>query len=103
MENGPPEDLKSLVSKDSKKSSVAHKDKPDMHINDLNLILENFPSSEKVAKPEATETKVLGKRKRKTERELKILRAELKKDVMWTRESIKVMRKQYESEFSMSE
>ena len=45
----------------------------------------------------------MGKRKRKTERELKILRAELKKDVMWTRESIKVMRKMYESDFSMSE
>ena len=63
-----------------------------MHINDLNLILENFPSSEKAPKPEEKESKLLGKRKRKTERELKILRAELKNDVMWTRESIKVMR-----------
>ena len=36
--------------------------------------------------------KVLGKRKRKTEREIKILRTELKRNVMWTRESIKVMR-----------
>lgn len=29
------------------------------------------------------------KRKRKTERELKILRQELRKNLMWTRESIK--------------
>lgn len=29
------------------------------------------------------------KRKRKTERELKILRSELRKNLMWTRESIK--------------
>ena len=47
--------------------------------------------------------RMLGKRKRKTERELKILRNELRKNVMWTRESIKQMRKLYESEFSMSE
>lgn len=31
---------------------------------------------------------LLGKRKRKTERELAILRRELTKNVMWTRESI---------------
>jgi len=35
---------------------------------------------------------LIGKRKRKTERELKILRTELKKNLMWTRDSIKVMR-----------
>jgi len=46
---------------------------------------------------------MLGKRKRKTERELKILRNELRKNIMWTRESIKLMRKKYESDFSMSE
>ena len=97
------EELKSLVSKDSKKKEKVQKDKTDMHINDLNLILENFPSSEKAPKPEEKESKLLGKRKRKTERELKILRAELKNDVMWTRDSIKVMRQSYESEFSMSE
>ena len=50
----------------------------------------------------ATE-KVIGKRKRKTEREIKILRSELKRNVMWTRESIKVMRANYVDEFSMSE
>ena len=33
--------------------------------------------------------RILGKRKRKTERELKILRSELRRNVMWTRESIK--------------
>ena len=49
------------------------------------------------------QTKMLGKRKRKTERELKILRSELKKNIMWTRESIKLMRAQYEADFSMSE
>jgi len=65
-----------------------------MNINDLNLILKNFDSSE---------PKLLGKRKRKTERELKILRTELKKNLMWTRESIKVMREKYISDFSMSE
>ena len=37
----------------------------------------------------ATEGRILGKRKRKTERELRILRTELRKNVMWTRESIK--------------
>ena len=47
--------------------------------------------------------RMLGKRKRKTERELKILRSELRKNIMWTRESIKQMRKLYESDFSMSE
>ena len=47
--------------------------------------------------------KVLGKRKRKTEREIKILRSELKKNVMWTRESIKIMRNKYASDFSMTE
>ena len=47
--------------------------------------------------------KVIGKRKRKTEREIKILRSELKRNVMWTRESIKVMRANYADEFSMSE
>ena len=36
--------------------------------------------------------KVLGKRKRKTEREIKILGTELKRNVMWTKESIKAMR-----------
>ena len=43
------------------------------------------------------------KRKRKTERELRILRQELRKNVMWTRESIKKMRIKYESEFFMTE
>lgn len=43
------------------------------------------------------------KRKRKTERELRILRQELRSNVMWTRESIKNMRIKYESEFFMSE
>jgi len=47
--------------------------------------------------------KVIGKRKRKTDREIKILRSELKRNVMWTRESIKVMRANYADEFSMSE
>jgi hypothetical protein len=47
--------------------------------------------------------KVIGKRKRKTEREIKILRSELKRNVMWTRESIKIMRANYADEFSMSE
>jgi hypothetical protein len=46
---------------------------------------------------------LLGKRKRKTERELQILRNELYKNYMWTRESIKQMRSKYESDFSMSE
>jgi hypothetical protein len=49
------------------------------------------------------ESKNLCKRKRKTERELKILRSELKKNVMWTRESIKTMRNNYEKDFEMSE
>ena len=52
---------------------------------------------------DVNEPKVLGKRKRKTEREIKILRAELKKNVMWTRESIKIMRKAYSEDFNMSE
>lgn len=43
------------------------------------------------------------KRKRKTERELRILRQELRKNLMWTRESIKQMRIKYESEFFMTE
>lgn len=43
------------------------------------------------------------KRKRKTERELKILRSELRKNLMWTRESIKQMRIKYQSEFFMTE
>jgi len=50
-----------------------------------------------------TNVKTKNTRKRKTERELKILRSELKKNIMWTRESIKTMRAKYESEFSMSE
>merc|ERR1711939_1184725 len=97
---------KSLASKESSRREKIQKDKTDMNINDLNLILENFPSSEKTKTDPVEakeESKLLGKRKRKTERELKILRAELKKDVMWTRESIKVMRSKYESDFSMSE
>ena len=52
---------------------------------------------------DSAQDKILGKRKRKTERELKILRSELKKNLMWTRESIKKMRKQYEKDFEMSE
>ena len=52
---------------------------------------------------DSAQDKILGKRKRKTERELKILRSELKKNVMWTRESIKKMRAQYEKDFEMSE
>lgn len=43
------------------------------------------------------------KRKRKTEIELRILRQELRKNVMWTRDSIKSLRKQYEDEFFMTE
>lgn len=46
---------------------------------------------------------LLGKRKRKTERELTILRRELTKNVMWTRESIQKMRAKYDSDFSMTE
>jgi hypothetical protein len=46
---------------------------------------------------------MIGKRKRKTERELKVLMNELKKNLMWTRDSIKVMRSKYESDFEMSE
>merc|ERR1711939_740181 len=97
---------KSLASKESSRREKIQKDKTDMNINDLNLILENFPSSEKTKTDPVEskeESKLLGKRKRKTERELKILRSELKKNVMWTRESIKVMRQHYEADFSMSE
>lgn len=54
-------------------------------------------------KEEKETTKLLGKRKRKTERELIILRTELKKNIMWTRDSIKLMRAKYEADFSMSE
>lgn len=43
------------------------------------------------------------KRKRKTERELKILRSELRKNLLWTRESIKQMRLKYDSDFFMTE
>jgi len=46
---------------------------------------------------------LIGKRKRKTERELKILRTELKKNLMWTRESIKLLRDKYRADFHMSE
>jgi len=46
---------------------------------------------------------MIGKRKRKTEREIKILRTELKRNVMWTRDSIKIMRNKYSTDFSMSE
>ena len=50
---------------------------------------------------EEQKSKLLGKRKRKTERELIILRTELKKNIMWTRERIKQMRAKYEAAFSM--
>lgn len=43
------------------------------------------------------------KRKRKTERELTILRQELNRNLMWTRESIKKLRARYSGDFSMSE
>jgi hypothetical protein len=82
----------------------------------LQLVLESFSNSEnekkKLRSPEGSRTckvksekkdKLLGKRKRKTEREIAILRRELVKNMMWTRESIKDMRKMYEEDFSMSE
>ena len=53
--------------------------------------------------PRKQNVKAKNTRKRKTERELKILRQELKKNIMWTRESIKAMRAKYENEFSMTE
>jgi len=46
---------------------------------------------------------LIGKRKRKTERELKILRTELKRNLMWTRDSIKSMREKYAADFQMTE
>jgi len=42
-------------------------------------------------------------RKRKTDRELKILNTELSKNPLWTRQSIKLMRDKYRREFSMTE
>jgi len=49
------------------------------------------------------EIKLIGKRKRKTEREIRILRTELKSNILWTRDSIKLMRNKYAADFSMSE
>lgn len=43
------------------------------------------------------------KRKRKTERELYLLRQELRKNCLWTRESIKKLRQHHEKDFFMSE
>ena len=79
-------------------------------ISDLEMVLQSFSNSENCVgkenlKPNSVnkKSKLLGKRKRKTERELTILRKELKKNAMWTRESIKEMRRHHEPEFSMTE
>jgi len=52
---------------------------------------------------ELTEVNENGKRKRKTERELYLLRTELRKNAMWTRESIKKLRARHAKDFYMSE
>lgn len=52
---------------------------------------------------ELTEVNENGKRKRKTERELFLLRTELRKNAMWTRESIKKLRARHAKDFYMTE
>lgn len=93
-----------------------------MGITDLQMVLQSFSHSEhqvlqcdkenSLFKPDQPKPKkankkqasqLLGKRKRKTERELQILKRELQKNFMWTRESIKEMRAKYQADFSMSE
>ena len=78
-----------------------------LEIHDLQLLLRDYSSSlgptHLKKDPQSNENKMLGKRKRKTERELCILRTELRKNVMWTRESIKKLREKYSADFSMNE
>lgn len=78
-----------------------------LDLKQLQLMLKDSSCSVKKTTEQNKENipvvKTKNTRKRKTERELKILRSELKKNIMWTRESIKTMRSKYESEFSMTE
>ena len=50
--------------------------------------LVNEPVVSPKEKVETTKKLSLSKRKRKTERDLQVLRMELKKDLMWSREKI---------------
>ena len=59
--------------------------------------------SESGPRLELTEVNESGKRKRKTERELFLLRTELRKSAMWTRDSIKRLRARHDKDFYMSE
>lgn len=77
-----------------------------LEIHDLQLLLRDYSSSlgpSHLKPSQSNENKMLGKRKRKTERELCILRTELSINVMWTRESIKKLRAKYSADFSMNE
>lgn len=61
------------------------------------------PETDAAERLELTEVNENGKRKRKTERELFLLRTELRKNAMWTRESIKKLRARHAKDFYMSE
>lgn len=61
------------------------------------------PENDATHRLELTEVNENGKRKRKTERELFLLRTELRKNAMWTRESIKKLRARHAKDFYMSE
>ena len=80
----------------------------DLNLSQLQLMLkdsscQSVKRCNKENNPSKTNVKAKNSRKRKTERELKILRQELKRNIMWTRDSIKTMRAKYEDDFSMTE
>ena len=71
----------------------------DLGCNDSQMDVDNDASQ----RLELNEVNENGKRKRKTERELFLLRTELRKNAMWTRESIKKLRARHAKDFYMSE
>ena len=71
---------------------------------DLECDESNFEvESDGTQRLELTEVNENGKRKRKTERELYLLRSELRKNAMWTRDSIKKLRCRHAKDFYMTE
>merc|ERR1711988_1924595 len=64
---------------------------------------ESQPEVDATQRLELTEVNENGKRKRKTERELYLLRSELRKNSMWTRDSIKKLRARHAKDFYMTE
>ena len=71
---------------------------------DLGCDESNFEvESDGTPRLELNEVNENGKRKRKTERELYLLRSELRKNSMWTRDSIKKLRARHAKDFYMTE